>query len=325
MAGPACGRERVSAQTLLIAACFFLPAVLPLLFSWLDMLLAVPVFLLLRTAADERTAIVRLRNGLLLAAVGVMLVGEPALLVFSLTMLPVGWSLHRSATAGLSPAATGGAAFVTLGLTWLAFWLAQGLLTESNPYNGLLTLFDRSLQQLAEEARTKADIPVEIGQQIATLVTDIRNSGLMSKLLPALLVGSAVLTVWLNLVIGSGLLRRFRPDKAVWSEYRYWRLPDPLIWLLIAAIVLLLLGGGSVAQAGYALAAAAGLAYFFQGAAIFAHLLHRWQVPAFWRAVLYFFVAVQGYGMLLLTVTGVADTWADFRRLTQEKEPAGRS
>jgi uncharacterized protein YybS (DUF2232 family) len=316
MAGPACGRERVSAQTLLIAACFLLPAVLPLLFSWLDTLLAVPVFLLLRTAADERTAMVRLRNGLLLAAGGAMLVGEPALLVFSLTMLPMGWNLHRSAAQGLSPAAAGGAALAVLALTWLA----QGLLTGSNFYADLLIALDTSLERLAEVARTSTEISADVAHQIVMIVTGIRSNGL----LPAILVGGAVLTVWLNLVIGSGLLRRFRLDKAVWPEYRCWRLPDSLIWLLIAAVVLSLLGG-SAAQAGYALAVAAGLAYFFQGAAIFAHLLHRWQVPAFWRAVLYFFVAVQGYGMLLLTVTGVADTWADFRRLTQEKKPAGRS
>ncbi|MCW5201103.1 DUF2232 domain-containing protein, partial [Desulfobulbus sp. F4] len=292
---------------------------------WLDILLAVPIFLLLQTAADERTAIVQLRNGLLIAAGGAVLAGEPALFIFSLTMLPVGWSLHRSAGKGLSPSAAGGRALAMLSLTWLVFWQAQAGLTGSSPYTSLLTLLDVSLERLHEEARTSAEVSAEVGHQIAMTVTDIRSSGLVKKLVPALLVGSAVLTVWLNLVISSGLLRRLRPDRAVWLEYRFWRLPESLVWLLIVAVVLLLLGGSVTQQAGYALAAVAGLVYFFQGTAIFAHLLHRWQVPTFWRAVLYFFVAAQGYGMLLLTVIGVADTWADFRKLTQDRQPAGRS
>jgi uncharacterized protein YybS (DUF2232 family) len=138
---------------------------------------------------------------------------------------------------------------------------------------------------------------------------------ILPEVLPGLLAGSALLIVWLNLVIGNGLLRRLCPDKAVWPEYRYWRLPEMLIWLLITATILALLGRGCLAQIGYSLTVVVVLLYFFQGAAIFAHLLHRWHVSVFWRVVLYFFVAVQGYGMLLLTVTGVADTWADFRRL----------
>lgn len=318
------GRLPVSVQTLLIAGCFFLPAASPL-FAWLDMLLAVPVFLLLRTGQDERTALVQLRNGLLLAAGGVLLAGEPALFVFSLAMLPLGWSLHHSASKTLSPVAAGGAGLAVFSLLWLAFWLLQSVLTGDQPYGNLLALLDTSLLQLAEEARRSAELPEEVSQQIVALVADIRSSGLVAKLLPGLLAGGAVLTVWLNLVLGSGLLRRFRPDKTVWPEYRCWRLPEPLIWLLITAVGLSLFGSSWAAQVGYTLAAAAGLLYFFQGAAIFAHLLHRWHVPTFWRAVLYFFVAAQGYGMLLLAVTGVADTWADFRKLAQHGQQADSS
>lgn len=317
-------REIISVQTLLIAVCFLLPTALPLLFSWLDMLLGVPVFILLQLAEDKQVVFVSLRNGLLIATAGVLLLGEPVPFVFSLAMLPLGGSMHRSAGSGRSPVAAGGMGFAVLGVTWLAFWLVQGLLTESNPYASLLALLDSAFARLAEEARTNADFAIDVGHNLDMVIAEIR-SVLLPKILPGLLAGSVVLTVWLNMVIGSGLLRRLRPDKAVWPEYQCWRLPDMLIWLLIVAVILLLVGNGHLEQVGYSLAVVAGLLYFFQGVATFAHLLHRWHVPAFWRAVLYFFVAVQVYGMLLLTVIGVADTWADFRRLAQDGKPAGRS
>lgn len=321
MAKPDNRRERVSAHTLLIAACFLLPTVFPLLFAWFNMLLAVPVFLVLQTAQDEQTAVAQLRNALFVAAIGTLLIGEPASFVFSLTILPVGWSMHRSANSGLTPTATGGVGLVVLGLIWIIFWLVQGLLTGSNPYADLLAVLDSSFVQAGEAYRfSTVEMPQELLHEMEIAANWMR--GLLPNVLPGLLASSVLLTVWLNLVIANGLLRRLRPEKAIWPEYRYWRLPEPLIWLLIAAIVLSLIGSGSLEQTGYSLTILAAILYFFQGAAIFAHLLHRWNVPTFWRLVLYFFVAVQGYGVVLLTVIGVADTWADFRRLIQ---PINRS
>jgi uncharacterized protein YybS (DUF2232 family) len=131
---------------------------------------------------------------------------------------------------------------------------------------------------------------------------------------------SIVLIVWLNMMVSTWLLHKVWPDKSPWQEYRYWRLPDQCVWLLIAGVGLALIGEGYIQTTGYTVAVLMALIYFFQGTAVFAHLLHRWNVPAIWRFFLYFIVAAQSYGMLLLTVIGIADTWADFRKLAQDDE-----
>lgn len=312
-------RAAFSAEFLLIALLFLLPAAVPPLFAWLNCLLAAPVFVLLQMSEDEKRTAERMLNCLLAAAAVALLLGQPVLFLFSATMLPLGWILHRSAQRGASPAATGGAGLAVLGLSWLAFWLLLGLTAGENPYSSLLHQLDSSIARLTETYRASAEIPAELLRDMELITAELRTV-LLPKILPGLLAGTAVFTVWLNMVAGSGILRRLRAERAVWHPYKNWRLPDALIWLLIAAAVLALLGG-ALAQAGYTLGIAAGLLYFFQGAAVFASLLHRWSVPTFWRSVLYFFVAVQGYGVLLLTAAGVADTWADFRRLAQEGRP----
>lgn len=308
-----------SAESLLVALLFLLPAAVPPFFAWLNCLLAVPVFVLLQISEDERRAARQMLNCLLAAAAVALLLGRPGLFLFSAAMLPLGWSLHRSARRGASPAAAGGAGLAVLSLSWLTFWLLYGLAAGVNPYSSLLHQLDSSFARLTEAYRASAEIPAEMLHDMELIAAELRNV-LLPKVLPGLLAGTAVFTVWLNMIAGSKMLRRLRAERAVWHPYRNWRLPDILIWLLIAAAVLSLLGGG-LAQAGYTLGIAAGLLYFFQGAAVFASLLHRWNIPAFWRAVLYFFIAVQGYGVLLLTAAGVADTWADFRRLAQDGRP----
>lgn len=305
----------------MIALSFLLPIAFPLLLGWMQLLLGIPVFFLLRT---EEKALFQLRNGLLIAGIGAMLLGEPALLIFSFTLLPLAWSLHRSAQHEVTPAAAGRAGLAVLGSSWLIFWLLYGQLTGVNPYTSLLAQLNNLLTQIVEAyGSSMKNVSVELLQEFELAAADMRV--VLPKVLPGLLAGSAVLTVWLNMVVGNGLLRRFQPDKAPWPEYRCWQLPDTVVWLLIAAIILAITSAGWLEITGYSLAVVIGLLYFFQGAAVFAHLLHRWNVPTFWRIVLYIFVAAQGYGFLLLAVTGAADTWADFRKLAQNEQPPTRS
>ncbi len=309
-----------AAGSLLLAGVFLLPTVFPQLFSWAGLLLAVPVFLLLRHE-EEATAKRQLRHGLLAAGTVALLLGQGWWFLFLLAAVPLAWTLHRSALRGADSAAAGGAGLAVLCGCWLGIWLLRGLLTGVNPYTSLLADLTSSLEQLMTIYRSSGDLPVDLLQELELAAAALRS--VLPKTLPGLLVGSAVFTVWLNLTVSSGLLRRQKPEQAPWPEYRLWRLPDSLIWLLIAAGLLAMTGAGGFETVGWSLAAVMLLLYFFQGAAVFAALLHRWNVPVFWRLVLYIFAAAQGCGFFLLIVTGAADTWADFRKLTQNKQPPG--
>uniref|UniRef100_UPI00405679E9 DUF2232 domain-containing protein n=1 Tax=Candidatus Electronema sp. TaxID=2698783 RepID=UPI00405679E9 len=311
-----------AAGSLLLAGAFLLPTAFPQLFSWIGLLLAVPVFLLLQNGEEAR-ALRQLRQGLMAVGAAALLLGHGWWFLFLLAAVPLGWTLHRSAQSGADPAAAGGAGLAVLSGCWLVFWTLRGLLTGVNPYASLLADLDSSLEQLMVIYRSSGELSGDLLQELELAAAALQK--ILPKVLPGLLASSAVFTVWLNLTVSSGLLRRLRPKQALWPEYRIWRLPDNLIWLLIAAALLAMTGAGGLETAGYSLAAVMLLLYFFQGAAVFAALLCRWNVPVFWRIVLYIFAAAQGCGILLLTVAGAADTWADFRKLAQNGQPPSRS
>jgi uncharacterized protein YybS (DUF2232 family) len=60
--------------------------------------------------------------------------------------------------------------------------------------------------------------------------------------------------------------------------------------------------------------------YFFQGLAIVASLLNKWSVPMLIRVLIYALIFIQTYGIIILSFLGLADVWADFRKLKQVDE-----
>ena len=309
----------LTARPLSVAVFFFLPIAVPGLFGWLNGLLAVLIFLLLQTAADEWRAGQQIRNGLLMAGLGSLLLGRFSMFFFTLTMLPLGYSLHRSVTQRKSPAEAGAAGVVVLALSWFLFWSSYGMISGMNPYIVLLAEMDTFMVQLIAAYRTSSELPVEILYNFEQIIEGIRE--LFPKILPGLLGGTILTTVCINLVVSGGLLRRLAPEKAFWPPYSEWRLPDRVVWLLITVFALLLFGQGWVKHVGLSLVIVSGLLYCFQGAAVVIHTLNRWNLPRAFRFFAYVLLLFQGYGAMLLFFVGVADTWVDFRRLDHEDKP----
>jgi len=303
-------------RPMLVALFFFLPTALPGLAGWLNGLLAVPIFLLFQTAAHERRAGEQIRNGLLMAGLGSLLTGRIAMFLFTLTMLPLGYSLHLSAVRRKSPAETGTNGIITLGCTWLLFWAMYGMFAGINPYLALLGDIDAFLEQIMAVYRTSSDLPAEVLYNLELIIAGIRE--IMPRILPGLLAAMVLMTVSMNMVVSGVLLRRLAPDKAFWPPYKEWRLPDKLVWLLILAFALMLVGKGVVNTTGLSLALVSGMLYFFQGIAVVIHVLNRWKLPRAFRFFLYVILVLQSYGMLFVALVGLADTWADFRKLDCE-------
>ena len=307
----------LSARPLLVALFFFLPIAVPGLIGWLNGLLAVPIFLLLQTAADERTAGQQIRNGLLMTGLASLLMGRLPMFLFTLTMLPLGYSLHLSVARKKTPAESGAAGIMVLGISWLLFWSMFGTIAGVNPYVGLLTDIDAFLGQVIVVYRTSSDLPADVLYNLEQIIAGIRV--LLPKILPGLLAGTVLITVSLNMVICRGLMRKLVPEKVFWPPYSDWRLPDKTVWLLICAFALLLVGTGGVKNVGLSLMLVSGQLYFFQGTAVVIHVLNRWNLPRTFRFFVYVILALQRYGMLLVVIVGIADTWADFRKLDHEE------
>jgi uncharacterized protein YybS (DUF2232 family) len=301
-------------RPLLVAFFFFLPIALPGLIGWLNGLLAVPIFLLLQTADNDQKAALEIRSGLLIAGVASLLVGRFPMLLFTLSMLPLGYSLHLSTIRQRDPAHTGCTGIFVLTLLWLLFWTVYGIISGSNPYVSLLTDIDAFMGQIIAVYRENNELPVETLYALEQLIAGLRE--LLPRILPGLLAGTVLLTVVLNMVIGRVLLFKLAPEKVVWPPYKEWRLPDKAIWLLIIAFALLLFGqGGGV---GLSLALVVGLLYVFQGAAVLIHTLNRWKLPRVFRLFIYAMLVLQRFGLLLVMIIGIIDTWADIRELDHE-------
>ncbi len=299
-------------QLFLYSAFFFVPALSPVFFGWLNGLLAVPVFYLLFTNGFN-SGFALLRISLLIAGLGALLIGRIEVFLFSLTLIPLGYTLFRSALAGESAAISGGKGVVVLVLTWFLFWGVYGAVTGTSPYRHLLETLDQGFRQTVElyESR-ETEVPGETLHQLQQLTSDIRE--VIPRVLPGVLVSIVVVTVWINLAVSNIMAQRLGNVLPPWGKYSTWKLPDKLLWVAIAAAAVMLLGRGFLQNAGSWVLMIAGLLYFFQGLAVCIALLERWKVPLYVRIILYFILVIQSYGILLLAFVGVADVWFNFRR-----------
>lgn len=308
-------------QVLLLATAIVLPGIAPAYFGWLTGLLAIPVFYMLAMHGTAMGSIL-VRNALLLAAIAALLLKLLGTLLFALTLIPLGYSFHRSAAAGNNEWKTVFTGCLYLGASWVLLWTSYGTVEGVQPYQHLLELIDSGFAQSYEYYRAQTDVPPESLLYFEQAVTRTRQ--LVPLLLPGLLCCIVVLTVWVNLMGGIRLLRRLKPGYVPWKKFSQWRLPDWLIWPAIGAGVLLLVadGAGAVTMA-LSLVLVCGLFYFFQGLAVFISLLDRWKVPPALRLVFYGMLIVQSYGLLIIALLGLADVWIDFRRRANSNTQPG--
>jgi len=216
------------------------------------------------------------------------------------------------------PVQAGLAGIIVLAVAWLIFGAVYGILSGINPYVGLLVDMDTLMAQFIGAYREHADLPVETLYLLEQLIAGLRE--LLPRILPGLLAGTVLLTVVLNMIISRALLFKLAPEKVCWPPYSEWRLPDKTVWLFILTVVLLLLSKGGGGTLGLSLVFVVGILYFFQGAAVVIHTLNRWNLPRVFRLFIYVMLALQRYGVLLVVIAGLIDTWADFRKLDQEDE-----
>lgn len=280
-------------------------------------MLGVPVFFLLMTKG-KRQGTITLRNGLIIAGVGALLLQQIEVFLFSLTLIPLGYSLYQSGDRKESPAVSGGKGALVLGVTWVCFWVVYGIITEIHPYKQLLELLDIGFRQTYEIYKSNSEMSEESLYNLLQVIDEIRT--FIPRILPGFLAASVVMTVWVNMIAGNALHAKITGKESTWNKYSSWALPDQLIWLPIGSSLLMLLAEGSVNNLGICGVIVSCLIYFFQGLAVFIHLLDRWKVPPFFRIVFYFILVLQTYGILILAVLGIGDTWLDFRKSKKQND-----
>lgn len=296
---------------LLLGTLFVLPPAAPVLFAWLDAFFAAIICCVL-VLLGWRPGLKQLRYGLGGAAIAALFLQQLELFLFSLSACPLGMVLAKGAERQESAARSGAKGILALGIGWLLFWLLFATLTQSNPYREMLVALDKGLNEtLALYTKEGNGLSPETLQQVTLVVEALRAR--LPQLLPAMWLGMATMTVWMNLVLANWFLGRLRSGAYPWGRYQTWRLPDQLVWLPIAAGLFLLLRIAPLQSMALWALVVASMLYSFQGLAVCQHFFERWRFPVFMRVLAIFFLIIQGYGLMLLAMLGLSDVWLNWR------------
>ncbi|MDA3785613.1 MAG: YybS family protein [Deltaproteobacteria bacterium] len=293
-----------------------LPALSPV-FDFLHFLIPLAPFYFSVTLGQKRGHHVCL-FAFIIAGLFSVLAGDIGNAIFPLILFPVGFLLAWAREKRKSVAWAGVAATGAVLLGWLAagllFWQSTGL----NPYSQGLAAMDQTMAAMAEMYTTSGDFSPEVVKEIEQGFDQARQK--LPQIFPALLIISAIVVSWLNMVLGNRLLERFAPERTIWPPYRFWRLPDNLVWLVILAGVCTIVPVAAVKAVGLNGLLLMGNIYFFQGVAVLFAMMARWNAPKAIRIFLYIFIFIQTYSIVLLAVLGIVDVWKDLGNIYKEEE-----
>lgn len=295
---------------------FALPAITGS-FVWLCFLSPLPVFYYLVALGQERGTKIILRAAL---AAGILaIIGRVVpVLVFSLSMIPVGFILASSLKKEETPVKAAFKSALYIAATWVFLALAISSAYKANFYSEILNNIDFGLSSAFENYKLTAKLPPETIFEIEAAFTELRN--LVPMIFPGIICMTVLGTVWINIISGDWLFKRKSKSLSPWPDFRHWRLPEHLVWGVIVSGVFLFLPGSTFSSLGMNLLMVLGLIYFFQGLAVMASMLEKWTVPVPIKVFLYVLLVVQAYGMLILVALGLADVWLDFRKPRSEPE-----
>ena len=305
------------AGLVLLTAMLLLPTLLPGKMGWLTGLIPLPIFYFL-VVLGQRKGIILTRNALILAGGIALLFGSMPVLVLTFSMVPLGIAFSHALSNRQTPvrACFTGAMFLTV--AWMIFWSVLGMIHQMNPYTELLAELDAGLTSSLMLYEESAELAPETLHGVKIAVEAFR--AYLPKILPGLLISGILTITWLNVALGNLLLQRRDRALSPWPEYNAWKLPEPMVWLVILGGISVFLLPAPLSTVGLNVLIVCLTVYFFQGLAIVSSLMTRWSVPRLIRVLIYALIFIQTYGIIILSFLGLADVWADFRKLNKTGE-----
>jgi len=301
---------------LLVTAVILLPGLLGAVFGWVHGLLPLLVFYYLRRYGQERGKKF-IFFGCLLAGIAGIAFQIIEQLLFSLTLIPMGFVLADSVKNKESIHVAGIKGTVALAGSWV---LATTILTfgmDHHPYSLLITTLNQGMDEAIAYYKVNKSVPADtllvLEQAFATMKIWI------PKIMPGVLTCITLLITCFTMVIGNRMLHK-NTGSGPWQEFKFWALPEKLIWALIISAILVILPMDPGRALGMNILMIAGLLYCFQGTAIMLFYLSKWSVPLFLRTFIYILLFFQTFGVILLGVLGVADVWTDLRKLKSTEQ-----
>jgi hypothetical protein len=294
-----------------VTAVILLPAFLGALFGWVQGLLPLLVFYyLLRYGAQLGKKFILFGCGL--ACIGGLAFQVFDQILFSLTLLPVGFILADSARKGESISIAGLKGTVVLAGSWLLVTSLLSFGLEHHPYILLINGLDAVMDEAITYHKVNNTFPAE------TLFLLEQSFTLMKvwipKVMPGILMCIILVITFFTMAVGNRMLHK-NVGTGPWPEFRLWSLPEKVIWVFIGAAILFVLPFESGRILGLNILMLSTLLYCFQGLAILLFLFSKWSVPLLLRTLIYVLLFFQSFGVILLAILGVADVWLDVRKL----------
>ncbi|OGR01137.1 MAG: hypothetical protein A2511_16465 [Deltaproteobacteria bacterium RIFOXYD12_FULL_50_9] len=303
-------KSHIAQGVALTSIILIMPALRPE-FAWLYFLVPLPSFYL-TTIMGRKGSGITIGLAIVLSSLIAGLFGDISVMLFALGLLPAGFSLAHSLRVGETPHRAGLRAVLTALLFWAALWALIAFDLGTNPYQESVKTLDQSITSWYELYVKSAPPQAERTKEIEIAVTQLRN--LTPKIFPALMLVSVCITIWLNMLIGHWLLSKSQTDHTPWPNYRNWELPDHLVWGVVLGITGLIIPGDIPHVFALNLLIVLGTLFFFQGLAVLSHLLNRWRFPGLLRSIIYLIFFLQVFGIVILSIMGLLDTWLDIRR-----------
>jgi len=151
------------------------------------------------------------------------------------------------------------------------------------------------------------------GQELKSLNESMRQAGaLIITIYPALVTVALGTMAALNLALLSRVAARNRLPVYL-GNFRKFKNPEPLIWLLILAGFAMLVEQTQVHLSALNVLIVLGTLYLAQGCAVVSHFFASYRVPTLVRVFFVLLVSFQPVMALMVAVLGIFDLWGDFR------------
>ena len=285
--------------------------------EWLHCLLPLPAYYFLSVYGQKRGALI-IAWALGIAGGMTFWSGTLSGLLFSLTLLPIGFILARADRENESAQRAGIQSVGYLVLVWLVTGWLVGMASNSNPYLDLRQSLDKGFEATFVLYRDSGHFPAGDLEEIKVFISQLREQ--VARLFPALLLTSIICTVWLNTVAGRWLLKKRDPSRTDREDLKNWRLPELLVWPVIMAGSALLVPHAILNTVGLNVGLVLLVLYLSQGLAIVSSMMQKWSLPLTIRIITYSILFLQVYGIGFVAVLGLADVWVDFRKPRLKKD-----
>ncbi len=140
------------------------------------------------------------------------------------------------------------------------------------------------------------------------------------RLFPAILVIFSIFFVWINLMAARLLFAIKGESGTITADIGQWKLPDKMVWLVIAAGGMILIPMDSARIAGLNLIAIFLFVYLFQGLSVIHFFFEKKRVLLFFRGTCYALIFIQQILLLFVIILGFSDIWIDYRKLNRKED-----